>query len=422
MITIHPIPRALVPIDSDAAMRVSAPNYDEFQGDWEIWEYIQAHPDSVLSVTMAHCDTDSGDETLTGDSTGSLAKAAENMGDLLRSDLTREVRDVLFVYEITGPQNPGVRQIGLGGMAVTAEIRTEETPTGPIIRNEGVREPKARGRANLIGATDAIIGTVSNAVPDTSGRIALALETHADAWAPDLQTDDEHGNTHRIWLVSAREDIERMQALFEDEPEAYVADGNHRSAAAAMLGHEHFLTLFFTADRLGISPYNRLVRLPADVVENLDKAVATYFETGGAVHSEPYQPQVTRHVGVYSKKTGWLHLRPLPLTFDPKDAAESIDHDIVQRTLFAKVFGISDAGDERLTFVGANKDAEWLQRQVDEGKATYAVTLAPVTMDQFIAVCRQDKMMPPKSTWFEPKIRSGLVMALIGPDRAPYPP
>lgn len=413
MITVHPIPRALVPIDSDAATRVSAPNYDEFQGDGEIWEHIQAHPDSVLSVTMAHCDTDSGDETLRGDSTAALAKAAENMGDLLLSELTREVRDVLFVYEITGPLSPGTRQIGLGGMARTAEIRTDQTPTGSIIRNEGIREPKARGRAHLIEATNAIIGTVNSAVPDTSGRIALALEAHADAWAPDFQTDDEHGNSHRIWLVSAEGDIERLQALFADEPEAYVADGNHRSAAAAMLGHEHFLTVFFTADRLVISAYNRLVRIPADVVEHLDKAVATYFETGGAVYSKAYQPKVTRHIGLYSKKTGWLHLRPLPLTFDPEDAAESIDHDIVQRTLFAKVFGISDPRDERLTFVGANKDTDWLQRQVDEGKATYAVTLAPVTMDQFVAVCRQNKMMPPKSTWFEPKIRSGLVMALL---------
>jgi uncharacterized protein (DUF1015 family) len=414
MISIDPIPRALVPVDSSAAKRVSAPNYDEFQGDREIWEYIQAHPDSVLRVTMSHCDTESGEETREGDSTAALAKAAENMGDLLLGNLTREVANVLFVYEITGPQNPGVRQIGLGGMAKTAQIRTAETPDGTIIRNEGIREPKARGRAQLIEATNVIIGTVNNAVPDSTERIALALESHADTWGADFETDDEHGNTHRVWLVSAEEDIARFQALFADEPEAYVADGNHRSAAAAMLGHEHFLAVFFTAGRLGISPYNRLVRLPADAVEDLEQAVSTFFQTGGAVRSDAYQPRVTRRVGIYSRRTGWIHLRPLPLTYDPNDAAQSIDHDIVQRTLFAKVFGITDPGDERLTFVGANKDAEWLQRQVDEGKATYAVTLAPVTMEQFIAVCRQNKMMPPKSTWFEPKIRSGLVMALLG--------
>ena len=85
----------------------------------------------------------------------------------------------------------------------------------------------------------------------------------------------------------------------------------------------------------------------------------------------------------------------------------------MQRTLFAEVLGIPDRGDGRLNFVGANKDASWLEEQVKAGNAAYAVTLSAVTMQQFVEVCRQNKMMPPKSTWFEPKIRSGLVMALL---------
>ena len=109
----------------------------------------------------------------------------------------------------------------------------------------------------------------------------------------------------------------------------------------------------------------------------------------------------------------WLRLRPLPGTFDPDDAAESIDSGIVQKNLFAHVFGIVDAGDLRLTFVGSNRDATWLQGEVDEERATYAVTLPAITTDEFIEVCRQNRQMPPKSTWFEPKVRSGLVMALL---------
>jgi uncharacterized protein (DUF1015 family) len=85
----------------------------------------------------------------------------------------------------------------------------------------------------------------------------------------------------------------------------------------------------------------------------------------------------------------------------------------VQRNLFGAVFGIHDARDDRLTYVGANRDARWLQDQVDAGRFRYAVTLPPVTMTQFINVCLQDKLMPPKSTWFVPKIRSGLVMAML---------
>jgi uncharacterized protein (DUF1015 family) len=108
-----------------------------------------------------------------------------------------------------------------------------------------------------------------------------------------------------------------------------------------------------------------------------------------------------------------MRLRPLAGTFDPDDAAEAIDYGIVQKNLFAHVFGMADAGDDRLTFVGSNKDASWLQGEVNEGRAAYAVTLAAVTMEEFIEVCRQDRLMPPKSTWFEPKVRSGLVMALL---------
>jgi uncharacterized protein (DUF1015 family) len=413
-ITIGPIPRALVPKDPEAAHRVSAPNYDEFQGDREIWEYIQSHPDCVLKVTMAHCDVDTPEGTLEGDSHDALSKSGENMRSVMASDLTREVRDVVFVYEITGPQNPGVRQIGLGCMARTAEIRTHDTPDGPIIRNEGVREPKARGRANLIEACNAIIGTVNNAVPDETGMVVRALEMHADMNPSSFRVDDQHGNTHRIWIVSDSAVIQRFVALFAREPEAYVADGNHRSAAAAMLGHPEFLTVFFTADRMGISPYNRLVAESAEAIGNLEERLRESFEIGGSTSSEPYRPTRLHQIGLFKKECGWLHLRPRPEAYDAADAAASIDHDIVQRRLFEGVFGIPDAGDRRLSFVGATKDATWLQSQVEQGLATYAVTLPAVTMPQFIAVCRQNKMMPPKSTWFEPKIRSGLVMALLG--------
>jgi uncharacterized protein (DUF1015 family) len=412
-ITIGPIPHALVPVNPEAAARVSAPNYDEFQGDREIWEYLQTHPDCVLKVTMAHCDVESPLATLPGDSPEALTRSGENMRAVIQSDLTREVRDVLFVYEIVGPQNPDVRQIGLGCMARTSEIRTAATPEGPIIRNEGVREPKARGRANLIEACNAIIGTVNNAVPDDTGMIARALEHHADMHPSSYRVEDPHGNTHRIWIITDPEAIDRFVTLFSREPEAYVADGNHRSAAAAILGHPEFLTVFFTADRMGISAYNRLVSEPLKQIGNLEERLSESFEIGGSTSPTAYAPTRLHQIGLFTKGTGWLHLRPLTNMFDPEDAAASIDHDIVQRRLFEHVLDIPDAGDERLTFVGATKDAGWLQEQVESGKATYAVTLSAVTMPQFVEVCRQNKMMPPKSTWFEPKIRSGLVMALL---------
>ena len=335
------------------------------------------------------------------------------MAELRESELTEELRDILWVYEIEDPTRPDVRQIGLGGMARTDEIRTDATPQGTIIRNEGVREPKARGRADLIEATSAIIGMVNNAVDDASGEFQRHLEAHADGTAPDFEVLDQHGNRHRVWLVRDEPGIQRLQALLAAEPHAYVADGNHRSAAAAMLGYEHFLSVFFPARTMGIKPYNRLVRTEALPADQLTAALREKFELDGAAEADSYQPTRTHEIGLYTRERGWERLRPIAGTFDPDDAAESIDAGIVQKNLFGEVFGITDAGDDRLTFVGSNKDAAWLQSEVDEGRATYAVTLPAVTMDEFIEVCRQNRHMPPKSTWFEPKVRSGLVMALL---------
>ncbi|WP_419949900.1 DUF1015 family protein [Candidatus Palauibacter sp.] len=418
MVTIRPIRRALVPVDSDAARRVSALNYDEFQGDLEIWEAIRAAPESVLSVTMAHCAVATPDRIAEGDSEASLRRARGNFDRLRASPLTRERRRILYIYEIVDPGRPGVRQIGLGGLARTAEIRTEATPGGPIIRNEGVRPPKARGRARLIEATRAIIGTVNNAVPDESGGFARTLERRADEATPDFEVEGAGGTTHRIWLIREPGAVARLQRLLADEPEAYVADGNHRSAAAAMLGHESFLAVFFPADRMGIAPYNRLVRLPGhdpDAVEGaVEAALRRSFDVAPA-GGDPIQPRRVHEIGIYTAEGGWRRATPRGAVLREEDASASIDHDIVQRTLFADL-GIPDAGDERLTFVGANRDAAWLAAEVDGGRARFAVTLPAVTMSQFVAVCRQRRMMPPKSTWFEPKIRSGLVMALLQDD------
>lgn len=413
MITIRPVRRALVPVDSSAASLISAPNYDEFQSDREVWELLRDNPSNILRVTMAHCDEISSETIGEGDSPEALAKALVNMEKLEASELTEELRDVLWVYEIQDPRRPGVRQIGVGGNARTSEIRTEKTPRGTIIRNEGIRESKARGRADLIQATHVITDVVNNVVDDTSGELERHLLRHADAARPDFEVVDERGNQHRVWIVRDGEAIRRLQGLLAAEPYAYVADGNHRSAAAAMLGYEHFLSVFFPARTMGIRPYNRLLHVPALPLERLKAAIGERFTIDTPPQAGPHEPDQTHDIRFYAPEAGWVRLRPIPGTFDPSDAAEAIDSGIVQKNLIAHVFGIMDARDERLTFVGSNKDVAWLQREVDEGRATYAVALPAVTMAEFIEVCRQNRLMPPKSTWFEPKTRSGLVMALL---------
>ena len=408
VITIRPIRRALVPVDSAAAARVSAPNYDEFQSEDEVRALIRRTPESVLRVTMPHCDP-GAEEEVAADSPPALARAAANMRALIDNDSVRLAQDLLYVYRIDDPARPGVDQIGLGGMARIDEIRTDAMPTAPIIRNEGVREPKARGRAQLIEATSAFIGTVNCAVPDASGAFARGLEHLASDRAPDHGADDDRGCRHDIWLIDDPSIQARLIALAASEPEAYVADGNHRSAAAAMLDREHFLCVFFPMARMSLAPYNRLVRDIGMEDEALLAALSERFtieEVPGA-----HQPARTHDIGLYNGHA-WYRLHPLSGSYDERNAVECIDADIVQRNFFDAVLGIAEPGDHRLNFVGGDRDLDFLQAGVDSGEYRYAVTLAPVTLRQFAAVCRQNRIMPPKSTWFQPKIRSGLVMAL----------
>lgn len=412
MVTIRPVERALVPVDSTAAQQIMGPNYDEFQSDGEIFDIIQQQPHSVLRLTMAHCDVPQVDQALKDGSDEALAKARSNLAELVDSPLTRVAENVLWIYEILDRRFPDRRQIGLGGMASTDEIRTDQNPEGVVIRNEGIREEKARGRAELIQATNALIGTVNLAVEDPSTTLASALESHADAHPASYEATDEVGNRHRVWLLEEAALTNRFAELLEQIPFAYVADGNHRSAAAALLGKAGYLAVFFTCERMGLAPYNRLVRVSEAQPADLAEALSERFDVLRLDGEDTYQPTQPHSIGLYTPGH-WYRLTPRPGSYDPQNAVEDIDAEIVQRHLFDSLLGITDARDKRLTFVGGNKDAAYLKAQVDAGEYALAVTLPPVTMKQFVEVCRQNRFMPPKSTWFEPKIRSGLVSALI---------
>ena len=407
---LRPLPRALVPVDSEAAEQVSAPNYDEYLDDLEVFREIRRRPSCVLTVTMAHCAVESPESILEQDSPEALERAGEGFRALAQGPLVRRISEAYVVYEIVDPERPGVRQIGLGGLAPTTEIRTDERAGGRIVRNEGIRDEKARGRARLIEATGSIIGTVNLAVEDRAGHFGAALERVADQRRHDFQATDDRGCTHRIWVVPAGgETALEVEAALAREPETYVADGNHRSAAAAMLGLEGFPAVVFPARRMGLAPYNRLVAVDPLPRARLLEELQTSFHVEPLTEVHGFSPQAVNEIGLLDGE-GWLRLTPHPGRLEGIGPAESIDAAIVQRRIFGDILGIEDPRDSRLTFVGGNRDAAWLEEQVRSGAFGYAVSLAPVTMGQFLAVCRAGEFMPPKSTWFQPKLRMGLFL------------
>lgn len=412
MINMRPVERALVPVDSAAAERISGSNYDEFQENTEIWELLRHKPDNILKVTMAHCDVAEAKDILEENSEDALNRAAENMHHLIESDSSRTLNNILWVYEIKDPKRPNIRQIGLGGMMDTQQIRTEDNGQGTIIRNEGVHDHKVQGRVLLVEKTQSMIGTVNLAIEDTTGQVASELEAYADARPCDYSAADQADNLHQIWIVKDEAVQNKFIQLMQAEPYAYVADGNHRSMAAVKLGYAHFLGVCFTSDRMGLAPYNRLVKADAIPLDTFKTCLEPSFEVEELLEVENFQATASDEIGIYTQGT-WFRLTPRPNTFDPENSVQTIAADIVQRKLFDSIFGIKDAKDDRLKYVGGNKDAHYLKQKVDDGTYNYAITLAPVTMQQFIDVCQQNRFMPPKSTWFSPKIRSGLIIALL---------
>jgi uncharacterized protein (DUF1015 family) len=206
--------------------------------------------------------------------------------------------------------------------------------------------------------------------------------------------------------------VKSLVDLLAQEPAAYVADGNQRSAAAAAMGLEHFLTVFFPTSRLGLEPYNRLLPLNGLTGEDFLARLKDNFEVESLGEIAPFRPEQVHEIGLYLDRQ-WWRLRPKAGSFRPENAAESIDSDIIQRHIIDAILGMSDARDKRINYVGGNKNAAYLVSRVDSGDYDLALSVAPVTMQQFVDVCEQNLFMPPKSTWFDPKIRSGLMIALL---------
>ncbi len=412
MVTLRPVRRGLVPVDSNAAYRVSAPNYDEFQSDREVWDLLQARPDNVLQITMPHCHVPDHADIFEDGCAEALSHATARMQEFKSNPLMKTVENLLWVYEITSPKRPDQPQLGIGGFGLTSEIRTESNPNGTVIRNEGIRPEKAEGRAQLLRATTADFGTVNLAVQDQNGDLLGALTEYTQSRPCDFETLDEDQNLHRSWIVTNPAEIDAFVSLLAKEPAAYVADGNHRSAAAAAMGLDHFLTVFFPTSRLGLEPYNRLLPLNGVTPDELLQKLAANFEVKQLGDVPPYRPESVQTIGMYLDKN-WYELTPKAGSYDPSNAAQSIDSDIIQRHIIDGILGISDARDKRINYVGGNKNAAYLVSRVQSGEYDFALSVAPVTMQQFVDVCEQNLFMPPKSTWFDPKIRSGLLIALL---------
>ncbi len=344
-------------------------------------------------------------------------RAAENFQKF--QDRGWLVQDDAEHYYIYAQTMNGKTQYGL---VVGAHV--DDYMKGNIKKHELTRRDKEEDRMKHVRVNNANIEPVFFAYPDND-----VLDRIISRYA---ETEPEYdfiapidGFRHQFWVISDADDINVITHEFAKMPSLYIADGHHRSAAAALVGAEkqkqnpnhrgdeeynYFMAVCFQASQLTILDYNRVVKdlnglTPKEFMAALRENFA--IEDMG---TEIYKPAQLHEFSLYLDEH-WYRLRALPGTFDNTDPIGVLDVDISSRLILDKVLGIKDLrSSKRIDFVGGLRGLGELKRRVDSGEMRLALALYPVTMKQIMDIADSGKIMPPKATWFEPKLRSGLVI------------
>lgn len=404
MTSIRPFPALRPP--RDLVSRVAAPPYDVVNRD-EARALAAGNPDSFLHVSRPDIDLD---DSADAEATHRQGRAA--LEDFLaRGTLVREGAPVLLVYR----QRMGdAVQTGVVGCASAEEYRR-----GLIAIHEHTRPDKENDRTRhieVLGAHDEPVFLMYRDDAPGAAAIAAAIaRVTADEPEYDLTTDDGVG--HTLWVVDAGE-RDAIEEAFGEVPTLYVADGHHRSAAAARVWDarqtpetDAFPVVVFPADDLTILAYNRVVRdLGGRTLRELTDALAPHF----GLELVPAAPTPGPHqFGLYAEGV-WFVLTARDAIVDESDPIARLDVSILQDRVLAPLLGIADPRtDERVAFVGGIRGTAELERLVDSGDYAVAFALHPTSPGEVMDVADSGAIMPPKSTWFEPKLRSGLFVHAI---------
>ncbi len=307
------------------------------------------------------------------------------------------------------------------GIVIAANV--DDYMNGCIKKHELTRRDKEEDRMKHVRLNNANIEPVFFAFPDNEVLETIIREVSAGPAEYDFTAPDGFG--HHFWVIDDEATIERITDEFGKMPALYIADGHHRTAAAALVGAEkarnnpahrgdeeynYFLAVAFPSSHLKIIDYNRVVRdlnglSPAEFLEKLEYKFI--IEDKG---SEIYRPAALHNFALYLEGR-WYSLTARPGTYDDSDPIGVLDVTISSDLILRDIIGITDLrSDKRIDFVGGIRGLGELKERVDSGEMAFALALYPVSMEQLIAIADTGNIMPPKTTWFEPKLRSGLVI------------
>lgn len=344
-------------------------------------------------------------------------KAAENFQMFQdKGWLKQDDKEQYYIYAQT---MNGKTQYGL---VVGAYV--EDYMTGVIKKHELTRRDKEEDRMKHVRVNNANIEPVFFAYPDNSVLNDLIMRYAATEPEYDFIAPID-GFGHKLWVISDDNDIKTVTEEFKKMPALYIADGHHRSAAAALVGAEkakqnpnhkgdeeynYFMAVCFQASQLTILDYNRVVKdLNGLTSEQFLDALRKNF-TVEDMGTGIYKPAKLHEFSLYLDEH-WYRLEAKEGTYDNNDPIGVLDVDISSRLILDEILKIGDLrSSNRIDFVGGLRGLEELKRRVDSGEMRAALALYPVSMQQIMDIADSGKIMPPKATWFEPKLRSGLII------------
>ncbi|MBM4359703.1 MAG: DUF1015 domain-containing protein [Deltaproteobacteria bacterium] len=387
----------------ELAPRVASPPYDVIDTA-QARKLAEGNRASFLHVSRPEIDlpegTDEHDDVVYEQGSKNLLAFVEE------GILVRDAEPHLYVYAQRMGEH---RQVGVVACASVADYLADR-----IKKHEKTRADKEDDRTRHIetlAAHDEPVFLTYRAVQAIDALVATVVTE-----SPVYDFTSEDGVHHRLWLVDAARSQTLSNLFAREVPTLYVADGHHRSAAAARAhqanrgdGREHdvFLAVIFPHDQMNIMAYNRVIRdRRGRTGPEILAAIGERFDVTPSDVAAPVEPGT---FGVYVGGGVWHRARVRPGTFDAQDPIESLDCQICQQQILAPLFDIDDPRrDDSIDFVGGIHGARELERRVDEGRASVALYLYPTSVAQVMAVSDADAIMPPKSTWFEPKLKSGL--------------
>jgi uncharacterized protein (DUF1015 family) len=409
MVTISPF-KALRP-EAQLAKGVASPPYDVLSSK-EAKVEAQGNSFSFLHITKAEIGLPDSVDT---HSQQVYDKAKENLTAFIsRNILFRENKPCYYIYRLT---MDGRSQAGL-----VCGSSVEDYENGLIKKHEFTRPEKEQDRINHIKTTGAQTGNVFLAY-----RNVPEIDAVLNGWMKDKNPQydfiADDGIQHSIWIVSDDDTIATITRLFKTMvPATYIADGHHRAASAAKVkaslgkaatqNADYFLTTLFPSNQLSIMDYNRVIKdlnglSSEEFFEKLNHTFTVEPQTSA------YRPKAPHEFGLYINKK-WYKLVAKPGTYNEADPIAVLDISILQQNMLEPILGIKDQRtDKRIDFVGGIRGLSGLEKRVDSGEMALAISLYPVSIEQLFNVADSGEVMPPKSTWFEPKLRDGLLTHLI---------